>query len=63
MFFQGDLYCSSNLNRMIKPRIIRWAGHVAHMGRRGMRKGFWWEGQKERDHTEDVGVGGRIIIK
>jgi hypothetical protein len=26
-----NLYCSPNI-RMIKSRMIRWAGHVAHMG-------------------------------
>jgi hypothetical protein len=25
--------------------------------------GFWWEGQKERDHSEDQDVSGRIILK
>jgi hypothetical protein len=24
---------------------------------------YWWESQKERDHEEDVNVGGRIILK
>jgi hypothetical protein len=28
-----------------------------------MHIGFWWEGQKERDHWEDLEVGGRINIK
>jgi hypothetical protein len=41
---------------------MRWAGDVARMGRRGMQIGFWWEGQKERDHKEDLYVGGRIIL-
>jgi hypothetical protein len=31
------------------------------MGRRGMHIEFWWENQKERDHWEDLDVGGRII--
>jgi hypothetical protein len=32
----NDLYCSPNIVRVIKPRRIRWEGHVAHMGdRRG----------------------------
>jgi hypothetical protein len=34
---------------MIKSKRMRWAGHVAHMGRRGMDIGFWWESQMERD--------------
>jgi hypothetical protein len=24
---------------------------------------FWWERQKERDHYEDLFVGGRIILR
>jgi hypothetical protein len=44
--------------RMIKSRRMRWAGHVARMGTRGMHIGYWWECQKERDHWEDLNVGG-----
>jgi hypothetical protein len=32
-------------------------------GRRGMHVGFWWEIQKERDHSEVLDVDGRIILK
>jgi hypothetical protein len=34
-------------------------------GRRRSRKhvGFWWEGQKERDHQEYLDVCGRIGLK
>jgi len=28
----NDLYCSSNIVRVIKWRRMRWVGHVAHMG-------------------------------
>jgi hypothetical protein len=31
-----NLYSSPNIIRMIKSRRMRWAGHVARMGRRGM---------------------------
>jgi hypothetical protein len=48
---------------MIKSRRMRWAGHVARMGRRGMHIGYWWEMQKERDHGEDKDVGGWTILK
>jgi hypothetical protein len=35
----NDLYCSSNIFRVIKSRRMRWAGHVARMGEgRGMHR-------------------------
>jgi hypothetical protein len=36
--------------RIIKSRRMRWAGHVARMGRRGTLIDYWWESQRERDH-------------
>ena len=30
----NDLYCSPNIVRVIKSRRMRWAGHVARMGKR-----------------------------
>jgi len=33
----NDLYCSTNIVRVIKSRRMRWAGHVARIGlRRGV---------------------------
>jgi hypothetical protein len=43
----NDFYSLPNLILMIKARRMRWAGYVAHMARRGMCMGFWWESQKE----------------
>jgi hypothetical protein len=45
-----NLYCWPNVNKMIKSRRMKCAGHVARMGRRGMQIGFLWESQEEKDH-------------
>jgi hypothetical protein len=45
-----DLYSSPSTIRIIKSRRMRWAGHVARMGRREMLIDYWWESQRERDH-------------
>jgi hypothetical protein len=38
-----------------------WAGHVARMGeKRNVYRILIW---KERDHYEDLDVGGKIILK
>ena len=44
----NDLYCSPNFVRVIKSRKIRWAGHVARMGRTEAHTGFWWGNMRER---------------
>jgi hypothetical protein len=36
-----NLYSSPNIIRIIKSRRMRWTGHVARMGRRGMHIGYW----------------------
>jgi hypothetical protein len=43
-------------------RRMRWAGHVARMGRREKCtvQGFGRESPKERGHSEDQGVDGRM---
>jgi hypothetical protein len=41
-----NLYSSPSIIIMIKSRRMRWAGHVAQIGRRGMHIGYWWESQK-----------------
>ena len=56
------LYCSPNIVRVIKSRRMRWAGHVARMERGEAYTGFWWSNLMERDHLEDPGVDGRVIL-
>jgi len=28
-----------------------------------VHSGFWWGNLRERDHSEDLGIGGRIILR
>jgi hypothetical protein len=42
-----DLYSSTSIIRMIKLPRIRWAGHVARMGRRGTCIDYWWKSQRK----------------
>jgi hypothetical protein len=53
-----NLYSSPSIIIKIKSRRIRWAGHVARIGR-GMHIGYSCESQKEI-HQD---VGGWIIFK
>jgi hypothetical protein len=49
--------------RVIKSRRMRWAGHMARIGKREVLTGFWLGGPKAIDHSEDLGVGGRITLR
>jgi hypothetical protein len=44
----------SSIIRVIKSRRIRWVWHIACMVRNGMHIGFRLEGQKKRDHLQDL---------
>jgi hypothetical protein len=44
-------------------RRMRWAEQVARMRRGNAYTGFWWGNLRERDHWEDAGVDGRIILR
>jgi hypothetical protein len=58
----NDLYSSPNIIRVIKSRRMGWEGHVARMGRGEVHSGFWWGDLRKRDHLEDPGVDGSIIL-
>jgi hypothetical protein len=57
------LYSSTNIVRVIKSRMMRWAGHVARMRKGIVFTGFRLGGPKVRDHREDLSVGGRITLR
>jgi len=58
----NDFYSSPNIARVIKLR-MRWAGHVARMGRVEAYTGFWLRNLRERDHMEDPGIDGSKILR
>jgi hypothetical protein len=56
-----NLYSSPDIIMQVKSRKTRWARHnMACMRRRDKCTRFWLEGPKERDHSEDQGVDGRM---
>jgi hypothetical protein len=59
----NDLYCSPTIVRVIKSRCMRWAGHVARIGREEMQTVFRCGKLRERDHLENLDVDERMILK
>jgi hypothetical protein len=57
------LYSSPNIVWFIKSRRMRWAWHVARLGRREACIGFWWGNLRERDHWGDPGLDWKIILE
>ena len=56
------LYSSPSIIRVIKSRRMKWVGHVARMEeRRGVYRVLVGN-MRGRDHMEDRGVDGRIIL-
>jgi len=59
----NDLYCSPYIVRVIKLRRMRWAGHVARMGERRDVYRVLVGKPEGKNHVEDPGVDGRIILR
>jgi hypothetical protein len=48
---------------VIKSRIMRSLGHVAHMGRGEVHAGFLWGNVRDRDCLEELGIECRSVLK
>ena len=59
----SDLYSLPNIVRVVKSRRMRWAGHVARVGRGEVCTGFWWGNLRKRYRWGDPDVDGRIILR
>jgi hypothetical protein len=58
-----NFYASPNIVRAIKPRRMRWTGHVTRRERFEMHTVFWLQNLKRGDHLEDLGIDGKIILE
>jgi hypothetical protein len=58
-----NFYASPNIIRVNKSKRMRWAGHVACNGGIKMHTKFWPGNLEERDHSEELGINGKIILK
>jgi hypothetical protein len=57
------MHFSIAIVRVIKSRRMRWAGHVARVGKGEVFTGFWLGDPKVRDHWEDLSVGEKITLR
>ena len=59
----SDTYSSLNIIRVIISRRTKWAEHVIRMGEKRDVYRVLLGNLRERDHLEDPGVDGRIILR
>jgi hypothetical protein len=53
---------SPNIIQIIQPRILKWAGNVARLGKKQIYTGFWWGDRNESDDLEDLDAAVRIML-
>jgi hypothetical protein len=58
-----NFYASPNIIRVIKSRGMRWVGHIANIGEMRNVYKILVRKPEGRDHVEDLGQDGRIILE
>jgi hypothetical protein len=58
-----NLYASPNIITVIKSKRMRWARCIACMEEMIMHTIFWLENLMGRNHSEDPGIDGKIILE
>jgi hypothetical protein len=57
-----ELLFSPNMIHLTKSRRLRWAGHMELLGKSDVNTRFCWGNSKVREHLEDRGVDGPVLI-
>jgi hypothetical protein len=60
---EHDTYFPPDIQWVIKSRRMGWGECVARVGRGNVHAVFCWGNQRERDHLENLDIGGRLILK
>jgi hypothetical protein len=59
----NDFYSLPNIVRVVKSKIMRWAGMWRVWERRVVYTGCWWGSQRERGHWGEPDVDGRVLLR
>ena len=59
----NGLYSSPNILWVIKSRRMSWSGHIVRMGECREAQKVWCVNLEEREHLEEPGVDGKIILR
>jgi hypothetical protein len=58
-----NLHPSPSIVTVIISRRMRWVGHATCMGEMRTAHKFWLENLKGRGLSEDLGIGGRVVLE